>query len=206
MFIALGLFLMSTMTPDTALWLRCVFIAVMGLGLGLTMQILVLIVQNSFPISVVGTATASNNYFRQIGASLGAAAVGSIFTSKLIDLLAERLPAEAGSEADLNSLIPSEVQNLPTQIQDAIVGSYNDALTPVFLMLVPLLALSFILLLFVKEEKLATTIERDIVPESFETDGSSYAYLNSHEMETVGVQAKAGNADAADAVDGEPTK
>lgn len=207
LFIGLGLFLMSTMTPDMALWVRCLFLAVMGLGLGLTMQILVLIVQNSFPISVVGTATASNNYFRQIGASLGAAAVGSIFTSKLIDLLAERLPSDAGSGADLNSLTPSAVQDMPAQIKDAIVSSYNDSLTPVFLMLVPLLLVSFVLLLFVKEDKLATTIERDVVPESFETDGSSYAYLKSREMETVGAGASAADSQsdiAPDAAGGEP--
>ncbi|WP_084622085.1 MDR family MFS transporter [Demequina oxidasica] len=187
-FIALGLFLLSTMTPDMALWIRCAYLAVMGLGLGLTMQILVLIVQNSFPAKAVGTATAANNYFRQIGASVGSAAVGSLFTSHLINLLGERLPAGVGTEADLNSLVPSAVQDMPAEIQDAIVSSYNDALTPVFLLMVPLLAVSFILLLFVKQEKLATTIERDVVPESFEIDGGSSAYLDTRELETVGAR------------------
>lgn len=185
-FIALGLFLLSTMTPDMHLWLRCIYLAVMGLGLGLTMQLLVLIVQNSFPISAVGTATASNNYFRQIGASIGSAAVGSLFTSHLLNLLGERLPAGAPIAGDFNSLTPSAVQDMAPEVQDAIVGAYNDALTPVFLLMVPLLAISFVLLLFVKEEKLATTIERDVVPESFETDGSSYGYLETGELETVG--------------------
>lgn len=186
-FIALGLFLLSTMTPDTQLWLRCMFLAVMGLGLGLTMQLLVLIVQNSFPITAVGTATASNNYFRQIGASIGAAAVGSLFTSRLINLLGDGLPAGAVGEGDLNSMTPAAVQELPTAVRDVIVNSYNDALTPVFLLMVPLVLVSFVLLLFVKEEKLATTIERDVVPESFEIDGSSSAYLDTRELEEVGV-------------------
>ena len=59
----------------------------MGLGLGLSMQIMVLIVQNSFPLREVGTATASNNFFRQIGATLGSAVVGSLFASRLAELL-----------------------------------------------------------------------------------------------------------------------
>lgn len=201
-FIGLGLFLMSTMTPDMALWLRCVYLAVMGLGLGLTMQILVLIVQNSFPISMVGTATASNNYFRQIGASLGAAMVGSLFTSRLISLLGENLPPEAAAGGDLNSLTPGAVQDMPAQIQDAIVSSYNDALTPVFLMLVPLLAISFVLLLFVKEDKLATTIERDILPESLDIDGLHDVYLETGELETVGAATATSKARPSDEIPG----
>ena len=49
----------------------------------MSMQILILVVQNSFPQAIVGTATSSNNFFRQIGASLGAAIVGSLFVSRL---------------------------------------------------------------------------------------------------------------------------
>jgi len=209
-FIGFGLFLLSTMTPGTPLWLRCVFLGVMGLGLGLTMQILVLIVQNTFPISAVGTATASNNYFRQIGASIGSAAVGSVFTSRLIELLGKNLPPEVSANGNLNSLTPGAVQDLPQQVQDVIASSYNDALTPVFLLMVPLLLVSFVLLLFVKEDKLATTIERDVLPESYEIDGSSNAYLNTRELEVVGAANGAdgdGYSDmAADAGAGTPSK
>ena len=62
----------------------------MGVGSGPCSQILVLIVQNTFPAREVGTATASNTYFRQIGASLGSAIVGTIFASRLTHLLTER--------------------------------------------------------------------------------------------------------------------
>ncbi|SDI83831.1 Major Facilitator Superfamily protein [Arthrobacter subterraneus] len=90
--VAVALALLSTLDPAMPLWVICAYLAVMGLGLGLNMQILVLIVQNSFPLSQVGTATASNNFFRQIGATLGSAVVGSLFASRLRDLLIERLP------------------------------------------------------------------------------------------------------------------
>jgi len=171
--VAVALALMSTMTPTLPIWILCSFLALMGLGLGMSMQILILIVQNSFPVREVGTATASNNYFRQIGASLGAAIVGSLFVARLTDLLAERMPAGAADGGGSNSFTPAIVRDLPAAVRDVIVGSYNDALTPVFLYMVPLVIVAVILLCFVKEKPLATTIERDILPESLEIDGAS---------------------------------
>ena len=76
--VALGLFLLSTVTIDTPTWLFCVYLGVMGAGLGMSMQFLTLIVQNAFPVSVVGTATAANNFFRQVGATVGASLVGGL--------------------------------------------------------------------------------------------------------------------------------
>ena len=67
-----GLYLFSTLTPETTLTTLGVYMFIFGFGLGLVMQVLVLIVQNSFPIAVVGTATSTNNFFRQIGSAIGA--------------------------------------------------------------------------------------------------------------------------------------
>jgi len=175
--VAVALALMSTMTPTLPIWILCSFLALMGLGLGMSMQILILIVQNSFPVREVGTATASNNYFRQIGASLGAAIVGSLFVARLTDLLADRMPAGAADGGGSNSFTPAIVRDLPDAVREIIVGSYNDALTPVFLYMVPLVVVAVILLCFVKEKPLATTIERDILPESLEVDGASSVAL-----------------------------
>jgi len=164
LFMALGLFLLSTMTPETSLWVFCTYLGIMGMGLGMIMQILVLIVQNTFHIRMVGTATASNNYFRQIGATLGSAFVGSLFATRLFDLLDERLPAAAGlAEGGAQSLTPDAVKNLPDPIRIIIDQAYSDALTPLFLWLVPLALAAFVLLLFVEEVPLATTIDRDDV-------------------------------------------
>lgn len=177
--IAVSLFLLSTMTPSLAIWILCSYLAIMGLGLGMSMQILILIVQNSFPNSQVGTATAANNYFRQIGASLGTAVVGSLFVAKLTDLLAVRLPAGAAAAAGgSNSFTPALVRDLPDAIRDVIVGAYNDALAPVFLYMVPLVIAAAVLLLFVTEKPLATTIERDILPNALEIDGADRIALS----------------------------
>ena len=178
--VAASLFLLSTMTPDMAVWVICSYLALMGLGLGMSMQILILIVQNTFPVTEVGTATASNNYFRQIGASLGSAIVGSLFVTKLTQLLSERMPAGAASAGGgENSLTPAVVRDLPTGIKNVIVSSYNDALTPIFLYMVPLVIVGLILLVFVVEKPLATSIERDILPESLEIDGGNWDLIDS---------------------------
>lgn len=172
--VAGALVLLSTMTATLPVWVTCCYLAIMGIGLGMSMQILVLIVQNTFPNSQVGMATASNNYFRQIGASLGSAVVGSLFASRLSGLLVDRLPAAgSGAAGGSNSLTPALVRNLPPAVRNIIIGSYSDALTPIFLYMVPLMLLSVVLLCFLQEKPLATTIERDILPECLEIDGAT---------------------------------
>jgi EmrB/QacA subfamily drug resistance transporter len=162
-----ALALLSTMTATMPVWQICAYLAIMGIGLGMAMQILILIVQNTFPVSEVGTATASNNYFRQIGASIGSAVVGSVFVANLKHLIATRLPSTGGASSggSLNSFTPEKVQALPEAVKNIIVGAYNDALTPVFLYMVPLMLIATVLLFFVKEKPLATTIDRDAVLE-----------------------------------------
>lgn len=170
-----GMVLLSTMTPSLPVWVMCVYLAVMGLGLGLCMQIFVLVVQNTFPNSEVGVATSTNNYFRQIGATLGSAVVGSVFTSRLVSLLTERMPAGAGSSTgSTNSLTPELVHKLPSAVRDIIVGAYNDALTPIFLYILPLILVATVLVCFVREDPLKKTIDRgEVTAEALEIDGSN---------------------------------
>ncbi|MFB2597403.1 MDR family MFS transporter [Herbiconiux sp. P17] len=161
--IAFALVLFSTMRADTPLWLILSYLAILGLGIGLAMQVLVLIVQNSVPHSMVGTATAGNNFFREIGASLGSAIVGSLFVARLTDQLASS--AGAGGAAaggavptDTNALTPAAINALPPEMHAMIVDAYSNALSPVYLYLVPLMLAAALLLCFVKEIPLATTV------------------------------------------------
>lgn len=164
--LAVGMWLLSTLTVETPIWVLLGYIFIMGAGIGLAMQILVLVVQNAFHDSEVGMATASNNFFREIGASLGGAIVGALFTARLTDLLTVRMadlgPAigEAG-QLDMNSLTPAAVGELPDAIRDVIVGAYNDALAPVFLMLIPMVLAGLAIVAFIKEVPLRGEIERE---------------------------------------------
>lgn len=163
----LGLYLFSTLKVTTSLTMLGVYMFIFGFGLGLVMQVLVLIVQNSFPLANVGTATSTNNFFRQIGASIGASLSGSLFIHNMRDNLQERLPealAQLGpegaeyeqrfGEGGANRLTPELVAQLPAPVKEAVLTSYNDGLTPVFQLMVPLVIVAFLLLLPVREEKL----------------------------------------------------
>ena len=159
-----GMWLLSSVTIDTPTYVICIALAIIGLGLGSSMQILTLVVQNSFPHRMVGTATASNNYFRQVGGSLGSAVVGSVFATRLTELLAERLPASA--EGGTHSLTPAAVHELPDAVRTLIVSSYNEALMPIFVFMVPLAIAAAVVLLFIVEKPLATRVEKEIPAES----------------------------------------
>jgi MFS family permease len=154
-----GLLLLSTLQVNTSIWMISLFLFVFGVGIGLGVQNLVLVVQSAFPVREVGTATAATNFFREIGASLGAAAVGSVFTSRLVSLLAERVPDGATTSVDVASLTPQVLRSLPDALRLPIAGAYNDALVPVFLLLIPMMLIGLVLLLFVQEVPLAGNLE-----------------------------------------------
>ena len=158
--IAVSLYLLSTLTVESSVWIACFYLFIHGVGNGIGFQIINLIVQTSFPVSQVGTATGAHSFFRQIGASLGSAVVGTLFTSRLVTLLAERLgPLNGGGLAtpDPNSLTPALVAQLPENVKSAIMTSYNEALAPVYLYIAPLMVLAFVLFLFIKEKPLSHT-------------------------------------------------
>ena len=164
-----SLYLLSTLAIDTELWTICLYLFVCGLGTGIGFQILIVMVQNSFPITMVGTATGAHNFFRQIGATLGSAIVGTLFASRLLGLLGERLGAIGAGSAgvvDPNSLTPASVAQMSDPLKTAIVSSYNDALTPIYLYLVPMMAVAFVLLLFVREKPLALTNDEGLQREA----------------------------------------
>lgn len=195
---AAGMVLLSTMTSTLPVWIMCVFLGVMGLGLGLCMQIFVLVVQNTFPNSEVGVATATNNYFRQIGASLGSAVVGSLFTARLIDLLAQRMPsgAASGPTGTTDSLTPEVVKVLPAPLREIVISAYNDALTPIFLYILPLILLATVLVCFVTEVPLKKTIDRgDMTAGSLEIDGANVVAGTTGRIPVVGPERSFGGDD-----------
>ena len=117
---------MTTLAASTPIWVICTMLFVFGAGLGLIMQVIVLVVQNSVAPAMVGTATRTNNYFREVGASLGVAVFGTIFTTRLSDSLRS---AFAGAGADpstaqsaASSLDPATLNQLPEQLRTPSSG------------------------------------------------------------------------------------
>ncbi len=154
---AVGFVLLSRLAPGTPLPVAGAFLFVLGFGIGLGQQILVLIVQNEFSHAIVGTATAANNFFRQIGSTLGASLVGALFTSRLAADLAAQLPRV--DNINMNRITPEYVRHLAQPEQGLIATAYSDALVPIFLYVVPLLIVGFVLMLTLKEHPLATSVD-----------------------------------------------
>ena len=152
-----GMWLLSRLDEDTSRLNYSIWMAVLGAGIGMVMPVLVLAVQNSVRPADLGTATSANNYFRQIGGSVGAAVFGTLFADRLTDALADRVPAEAGAGLpDAEAITPQLVHSLPPALRDAYIGAYADAMPRIFLYLVPVLVLGLLMALFLKEKPLVS--------------------------------------------------
>ncbi|GGW72473.1 MFS transporter [Streptomyces lucensis JCM 4490] len=154
---AVGMWLLSRLEADTPRLHYSIWMAVLGTGIGMVMPVLVLAVQNSVRPADLGTATSANNYFRQIGGSVGAAVFGTLFADRLTDSLREELPPGAGVRLpDADSITPQLVHALPPALRDAYIRAYADAMPRVFLYLVPVLALGLFIAFFLKEKPLVS--------------------------------------------------
>ena len=154
---AIGFGLMGTLSEWQPIVLTLAIFGFAGLTIGFGTQILVLVVQNEFSHAVVGTATAANNFFRQIGSTLGTSLVGSLFTSRLTADLMSSLPKT--DNITIASITPSMVDKLPDGTQQIIAAGYSEALVPLFVYFIPLCVVAFVLLLFLKQNPLKTTID-----------------------------------------------
>ncbi|WP_343298465.1 MFS transporter, partial [Streptomyces sp. SID335] len=153
-----GMWLLSRLEVDTTRLEYSIWMAVLGAGIGLVMPVLVLAVQNAVRPTDLGTATSANNYFRQIGGSVGAAIFGTLFANRLADALAERLPAGSGAAVpDAESITPQLVHGLPAPLRDGYIQAYADAMPRIFLYLVPVLVLGMLLAFFLKETPLLSS-------------------------------------------------
>ncbi|MFH9613002.1 MFS transporter [Streptomyces pratensis] len=152
---AVGMWLLSLLDTGTSALEYGIWQAVLGIGIGLVMSILVLAVQNSVRPSDLGTATSAHNYFRQIGGSVGAAIFGTLFAGRLSDALGVRLPSGADLP-DPESITPQLVHTMEPALRDAYIQAYADAMPRIFLYLVPVLLLGLFLAFFLKEKPLVS--------------------------------------------------
>lgn len=162
---AVGMWLLSRLETDTPRLEYSAAQAVLGLGIGLIMPVLVLAVQNSVRPADLGTATSANNYFRQIGGSVGAAVFGTLFAGRLADALAVRLPAGAGLP-DPESITPQLVHAMEPALRDSYIQAYADAMPRIFLYLVPVLVLGLFFAFFLKEKPLVSHHSPETAAES----------------------------------------
>ncbi len=164
----IGMLLLTQLDAGTSALYAYAAMFVLGLGLGLVMQVLVLAVQNAVDYADLGVATSSASLFRSMGGSLGTAALGAVFTARLTDELAGT-PAARVSGGAAN---PAAIQRLPAAIRDTYTGAFSDSLSTVFLVAAVILAVAFLLSWLIEERPLRQTVETAGVGEAFATPSS----------------------------------
>ena len=155
-----GMFLLSRLGVGTAPWLASVYMLVVGVGIGLVMQVLVLVVQNDARPEDMGVATSTATFFRSVGGSFGVAIFGAIFASRLasqLDRFPSSVTAHIGSGVHLN---PEQVRHLPPAAHDAFLNAFSHSLHGVFLWGVAMAVIPFGLSWLLREVPLRTTLSR----------------------------------------------
>jgi EmrB/QacA subfamily drug resistance transporter len=150
-----AMFLLAQLHTETSTWVAAVYACILGLGLGMVMQVLVLAVQNSVDLSVMGVATSGSTLFRQVGGSIGVALFGTIFASRVHVELANRLPRGAHIPKTIN---PAGIKHLPERSHEAFTHAFSAALHPVFFTAAAFALAAFALTWFLREVPLRRSV------------------------------------------------
>ncbi|MFG2840277.1 DHA2 family efflux MFS transporter permease subunit [Streptomyces zaomyceticus] len=183
---ALGLLLLNEMTETSSTWEMSVYFFVFGAGLGLVMQVLVLVVQNAVPYEDLGVATSGATFFRSIGASFGVAVFGTIFTSRLTHKLDDVFAGAAAAGQELPPGVgaaqvaadPRTVAELPAELRPSVLHAYATSITDVFLYAAPVVLVAFVVAWFLKEDKLRGSVT---APDTSQTLASNPVERSSYE-------------------------
>jgi EmrB/QacA subfamily drug resistance transporter len=159
----LGMFLMSRLGVHTSALDRGLYMLVLGLGLGMTMPVLTLAVQNALPFKDIGTGTSSNLFFRNMGSSFGTAIFGAILSNRLVAYLKHDLPGSAssqltssggGTSLSRTSLLQESAaaaQHGVKDLFDTVLRDFTSAMSVVFETAAGIMVVAFVLSLFLKQ-------------------------------------------------------
>jgi EmrB/QacA subfamily drug resistance transporter len=160
--LTVGFWLLSRLDAHSTLHETTRDMIVVGIGLGLGMSTFVLVVQNAVPRSMMGVATASTQFFRTIGATIGVTVMGAMLTTNLQDELATRLsPAqldELGGAASPGALVSGGAAGLSASAASALRDALGAAIQPVFALGVPLMLAALAATFFVERRELRRTV------------------------------------------------
>ena len=221
---AAGTLGMSQLDVHSPVWLITLYATVMGAGIGFFFQLITTLVQNDVNPRHIGTATSGNNFFREIGLSLGVAAMGTAFSSGLKDNLGEKMRAllanadpatlkqmaafsNVGGGKGTSGLTPAIVKTLPTPLRNVVVESYADALIPIFAYLVPTLLLAAVLGALFRKKELGIKAALQLLEEeeaAASKGGAAGEVASTGEITSAGDAAPAASVSTDDAVAASP--
>ena len=164
----LGLILMSTLNETTSFGVLSIYAIMVGAGLGLSMQTIVIALQNSVDFQDMGIATSSNTFFRSLGGAFGTAIFGTIFSNRVAYYLQDNIAAlQSTDPQSLKEFDPAKLEvittntsvisTLPPVIRDTVLHSFAQTFHVVFLAAAPVTFIGFVLAFFLKEKPLQSS-------------------------------------------------
>lgn len=155
-----GLGLLGTVDHSTPEWHTMIFMALMGLGMGMLLQNYVLAVQNTVDVTDVGSASAAVAFFRSLGGTVGVSVLGAILASQVKTdvtgkLAAIGVPADGGGGGSLFNL-----KEMPAPVVHIIESAYGDATGFIFMIAAGVSAVSLVTALLMKDVPLRTTVHK----------------------------------------------
>ena len=147
----LGFALLATLSADTPRWRVSAFMLVCGLGMGFVMQVVIIAIQNAVPIADLGAATGTANFFREIGGSIGIAALGTVFTTNLTHRLGTKV---SGSTLNIDA-----IKALPADQHRFVVHALATSVAHVFVFAVPVMVVGFVLTWLMPEVPLRHSVD-----------------------------------------------
>ncbi|MDT0418891.1 MULTISPECIES: MFS transporter [Streptomyces] len=162
-----GLGLLGTIEYDTAYWQIAIFMALMGLGIGMMMQNLVLCTQNQVKPQDLGSASSTVTFFRSLGGAVGVSALGAVLGNRVSDHIKDGIAAlgpkaakAAGGALGNDGAIP-DVKTIPEPFRTVIESAYGSGVADVFLFAAPCALIAFIVTWFIKEVPLRTSMSQE---------------------------------------------
>ena len=164
----LGLILMSTLNETTSFGILSIYAVMVGAGLGLSMQTIVIALQNSVDFQDMGIATSSNTFFRSLGGAFGTAIFGTIFSNRVAYYLQDNIAAlQSTDPQSLTGFDPAKlkeittntsvISTLPPVIRETVLHSFAQTFHMVFLAAAPVTFIGFVLAFFLKEKPLQSS-------------------------------------------------
>ena len=164
----IGLILMSTLNETTSFGILSIYAIIVGAGLGLSMQTIVIALQNSVDFQDMGIATSSNTFFRSLGGAFGTAIFGTIFSNRVAYYLQDNIAAlQSTDPQSLTGFDPAKLEEittntsvistLPPVIRETVLHSFAQTFHVVFLAAAPVTFIGFVLAFFLKEKPLQSS-------------------------------------------------
>jgi EmrB/QacA subfamily drug resistance transporter len=147
-----GMLLLSTIDAKTSVFMLSIFMLVLGVGVGMLMQNLVLAAQNDVPAAELGVTTSTVTFFRSMGGAIGVSALGAVLASRITSLFSEKFGAAAAGAGE--GKVP-DIHTLPPEVLAVVRDIYGTATSDLFLVGAPIAAITVLVVVFIKEKPLS---------------------------------------------------